>query len=77
MSFTIPVPTYIEISKFEYEYEFIYDGQALRTGAIARTTKLPDVKDIIRKVVDDYESRRDKNNFDKVNLFFTTPPITL
>lgn len=70
-------PKLIEVSKSEFQIQFIYDNQAFQTQNIERSTPLADVKDIVRAIVDDYELKLDSKNYAKIQSFFSTDIVEL
>lgn len=67
----------IQPSKFEFKVSFMYDDQNLETPLLPNTTKLPEVKDSVRAVIDDYDQRRNATNLDKIQAFFTGDSVEL
>lgn len=61
---------FIETTQFEYQISFIYKGQNLQTGNIARAATGQQVIDTIKPILIDFDARRAQTNFDALKVQF-------
>ena len=62
--------TFIEITSYEYQVTFMYNGSNLQTGNIPRTASEEEFLTIIRQVIAVYDAQRADNNFNSIKELY-------
>lgn len=77
MARTISQIKFIETTSFDYQIEFIYDGSALRTKNIERQDETAKVVSIINALLDDWDLKRAKTNYDALKVAFEGKTVNI
>lgn len=68
---------FIENSPYDYRLNFIYDGNNLETNNIDKTATQAEVVTIVKNIVNDYDARRAKTNYNNLKSAFEGKSVNI
>lgn len=68
---------FIENSPYDYRLNFIYDGNNLETNNIDKTATQAEVVTIVKSLVNDYDARRAKTNYNNLKASFEGKSVNI
>lgn len=68
---------FIENPPYDYQLNFIYDGNNLQTGSTDKTATQQEVVSIVKNLVNDFDAHRAKTNYNNLKASFEGKSVNI